>query len=110
MVRLSLSTQALFPRAFVDTNREAFELDPEMFEDALPTYVNTRSPRVAAGLGTIAKVVAQGQEIYREKLHFADALERVSLYYHPYHAALHRSSSVGWLPSTRRSAGLAIAC
>ena len=81
--------KALFPRAFLDTNREAFELDPEMFEDALPDYVNTRSPRVAAGLGTIAKVVAHGQNIYRSKLPFATALDRVTRYYQPYHSALH---------------------
>ena len=81
--------KALFPRAFLDTNREAFELDPDMFEDALPDYVNTRSPRVAAGLGTIAKVVAHGQNIYRSKLPFATALDRVTRYYQPYHSALH---------------------
>jgi len=82
--------RALFPRAFLDANREAFELDPEMFADMLPTYVNVRSPRVAAGLGTIAKLVANGEEIYRGKLRFAEALARVNRFYHPYHAALKR--------------------
>ena len=75
--------RALFPRAWLDANREPWELDPEMFEDALPDYVNSRSPRVAAGLGTIARVVAQGHEIYRSKLRFADALERVNRCYTP---------------------------
>src|SRR5262245_47922441 len=37
---------ALFPRVYVDANREPYELDPLMFEDALPAYANTRSPRV----------------------------------------------------------------
>jgi N-formylglutamate amidohydrolase len=82
--------RALFPRAFLDANREAFELDPDMFADALPPYANTRSPRVAAGLGTIAKIVANGEEIYRGKLRFAEALGRVNRFYHPYHAALKR--------------------
>jgi N-formylglutamate amidohydrolase len=82
--------RAIFPRACLDANREAFELDPDMFADALPGYVNTRSPRVAAGLGTIAKVVANGEEIYRGKLRFAEALGRVNRFYHPYHAALKR--------------------
>ena len=80
--------RALFPRAFVDTNREPFELDPEMFDDVLPGYVNTRSPRVAAGLGTIARVVAQGQDIYQRKLRFSEALDRVQNYYQPYHDRL----------------------
>lgn len=82
--------RALFPRAFLDVNREAFELDPDMFVDSLPSYVNTRSPRVAAGLGTIARVVANGEDIYRGKLRFAEAVRRVNQYYTPYHTALRR--------------------
>ncbi len=81
--------RALFPRAFVDPNREPFELDPAMFEDALPSYANTASPRVAAGLGTIARVVANGEEIYAGPLRFAEAQHRIEQYYRPYHAALH---------------------
>lgn len=80
--------RALFPRAYVDPNREPYELDPAMFEGRLPDYVNARSPRVAAGLGTIARVVANGAEIYREKLTFAEALRRIERHYWPYHAAL----------------------
>jgi len=79
---------ALFPRAFVDANREALELDPEMFEDALPPEANTDSPRVAAGLGMIARVVASGEEIYGRKLRLAEALARIERYWRPYHAML----------------------
>jgi N-formylglutamate amidohydrolase len=61
--------KAFFPRAFIDPNREPWELDPTMFADALPAYVNGASPRVSAGLGTIARVVANGAEIYRGKLY-----------------------------------------
>jgi N-formylglutamate amidohydrolase len=80
--------RALFPRAFIDPNREPFELDPAMFEDSLPPYANTASARVAAGLGTIARVVTNGQEIYRGKLRFAEAAERIGTYYRPYHRTL----------------------
>jgi N-formylglutamate amidohydrolase len=80
--------RALFPRAFCDANREPFELDPAMFEDELPAYANTRSPRVAAGLGTIARVVANGADIYRGKLSFAEALGRIRSHYWPYHKSL----------------------
>jgi N-formylglutamate amidohydrolase len=80
--------RACFPRAYLDPNREPFELDPVMFEDPLPAYVNSRSPRVRVGLGTIARVVATGEEIYASKLRFADALERVERLYRPYHRAL----------------------
>ncbi len=80
--------RALFPRAFVDPNREPFELDPAMFAEPLPDYANTRSPRVAAGLGTIARVVANGAEIYHDKLSVAEALHRIRSFYWPYHKAL----------------------
>lgn len=80
--------RALFPRAYVDPNREPFELDPTMFEDELPSYANTRSARVVAGLGTIARVVATGAPIYANKLAFAEALVRLRRCYWPYHAAL----------------------
>ncbi|MDD2876308.1 MAG: N-formylglutamate amidohydrolase [Acidiphilium sp.] len=79
---------ARFPRAYCDVNREAWELDPAMFEDALPGYVNIASPRVAAGLGTIARVVASGEPIYRRKLCFAEATSRIARCWQPYHAAL----------------------
>ena len=81
---------ARFPRAYLDVNREAWELDPAMFADALPGFVNARSPRVRLGLGTIAKIVASGEEIYARKLRFAEARRRVEALYHPYHHALRR--------------------
>jgi N-formylglutamate amidohydrolase len=81
---------ARFPRAYLDVNREPWELDPTMFSDALPNYVNIRSPRVRMGLGTIARVVASGEEIYARKLRFAEARTRIETLYHPYHQALRK--------------------
>lgn len=79
---------ALFPRAYLDPNREPFELDPGMFDGPLPSYVNSRSARVAAGLGTVPRLVAGGEEIYAGRLSFAEAVQRVERCYYPYHAAL----------------------
>ena len=59
---------ARFPRAYLDLNREPYELDPRMFDGRLPAFANTRSMRVAGGLGTIPRIVADGQEIYRGTL------------------------------------------
>jgi N-formylglutamate amidohydrolase len=95
--------RALFPRAYIDPNREPFELDPAMFAGKLPDYVNSRSPRVAAGLGTIARVVANGEAIYHDKLDFADAERRVAQCYRPYHEALR-----GLLDRTRAQFGHAM--
>ncbi len=79
---------ATFPRAYCDANREPWELDPTMFEDELPPWVNTMSPRVAAGLGTIARLVASGETIYKRRLRFAEAEARVRTCWHPFHTAL----------------------
>lgn len=91
---------ATFPRAFCDANREAWELDPAMFEEKLPDWVNTTSARVGAGLGTIARVVASGEAIYRRKLRFAEAEERVRTCWQPFHDALE-----GLIAATRRRFG-----
>ncbi|WP_424813766.1 N-formylglutamate amidohydrolase [Roseococcus sp. YIM B11640] len=79
---------ARFPRAWCDANREPWELDPGMFDTPLPSWVNSASPRVGAGLGTIARVVATGEAIYRHRLSFWEAERRVRSCWEPYHAAL----------------------
>jgi N-formylglutamate amidohydrolase len=79
---------ACFPRAYLDLNREPYELDPRMFEGRLPPFANTRSMRVAGGLGTIPRIVADGQEIYRGRLPVDEALRRIEWLYKPYHRAL----------------------
>ena len=80
--------RAHFPRAYVDANREPYELDPEMFSDRLPDYATTKSPRLTAGLGTVARVVTNGEEIYHHPLRFAEARRRIEQCHAPYHKAL----------------------
>ena len=79
---------ATHARAFVDLNRAPYELDPAMFADALPDFALSQTPRVAAGLGSIARIVAEGHEIYARKLTFAEAEARIEGVHRPYHAAL----------------------
>lgn len=79
---------ARFPRAYLDVNREPYELDPRMFHGRLPTNANTRSMRVAGGLGTIPRIVADGHEIYRRRLPVEEAFRRIDTLYYPYHEAL----------------------
>lgn len=90
-------------RAFLDVNREPYELDPRMFEGRLPSFINARSMRVAGGLGTIARIVGDQQEIYARKLPVADALERIEGLYKPYHRALRQL-----LQDQHRRFGLAV--
>ncbi len=80
--------KAHFPRAYIDVNREPYELDPSMFSEALPPFVNTRSLRVAGGLGTIARIVSENENIYRNLLTFDQAKQRIASLYYPYHARL----------------------
>jgi N-formylglutamate deformylase len=82
--------RAHFPRCYVDANREPYELDPRMFEGRLPSFANTRSMRVAGGLGTVARVVGDAQEIYDRRIPVDDALARIETLYKPYHRALRR--------------------
>ena len=82
--------RAHFPPAYLDINREPWELDPAMFAEPLSERFNTTSPRVAAGLGTLARVVAENKPIYRERLTLDDARMRIEGIYQPYHATLQR--------------------
>lgn len=82
--------RAHFPRCFVDVNREPYELDPRMFDGRLPSFANTRSMRVAGGLGTVARVVGDAQEIYDCRIPIDDALARIETLYKPYHRALRK--------------------
>lgn len=79
---------AHFPRAFIDVNREPYELDPRMFEGRVPSFINANSMRVAGGLGTIPRLVAENMEIYGQRLSMEDGLERIDRFYRPYHDRL----------------------
>lgn len=81
---------ARYARAYLDLNREPYELDPNMFSETLPDHFNTSSARVAAGLGTIARIVANQKEIYARKLRLSEAELRINHIYDPYHKALRR--------------------
>ncbi len=75
------------PRAFVDLNRGADELDPALIEGVLKIGHN---PRIASGLGVIPRVVANGKAIYRGKLPLSEARRRIDTYWRPYHQMLQR--------------------
>lgn len=76
---------ATAPRAFIDVNRAAEELDPALIEDVPRSAHN---PRISSGLGVIPRVVANGRVIYRGKISRADAEARIARHWQPYHDAL----------------------
>lgn len=77
--------KAAMPRAYLDLNRSAEELDPALIQGARRQGHN---PRVASGLGVIPRVVANGRAIYRGKLTMDEARLRIDNYWRPYHARL----------------------
>lgn len=95
--------RANFPRAYLDVNREPYELDPRMFDGRLPPFANTRSMRVAGGLGTVPRVVADGQEIYPGRIPASEAVARIETLYKPYHRTLR-----GLIQRTAKSHGRCI--
>jgi N-formylglutamate amidohydrolase len=99
----ALLLHAHFPRAYLDVNREPYELDPILFRDGLPHYANTQSVRVVGGLGTIARIVSESDEIYREPLTVEAALERIHRLYTPYHETL-----AALMLEAKREFGLAV--
>jgi len=76
---------ARVPRAFIDLNRAADELDPAVIDGIARVPHN---PRISSGLGVIPRVVAGGRAIYRGKLSLAEAESRLRRFWHPYHRAL----------------------
>lgn len=75
------------PRAFVDLNRGADELDPAVVEGVRSPAHN---PRIASGLGVIPRVVAGSRAIYRGKIPMEEARGRLIDWWHPYHHCLQR--------------------
>ncbi|MGR3435886.1 MAG: N-formylglutamate amidohydrolase [Shimia sp.] len=73
------------PRAFVDLNRAADELDPALIEGLRR---GAHNPRVASGLGVVPRVVANGRAIYRGKLTRDEVDHRIARFWRPYHDTL----------------------
>ena len=73
------------PRAFIDLNRSADELDPGVIEGVRR---HGHNPRVSSGLGVVPRVVANGRAIYRGKITMQEADRRIDRYWKPYHAML----------------------
>lgn len=76
---------AKYPRAFVDLNRSADELDPALIDGVKQKGTN---PRISAGLGVVPRVVSGGRAIYRGKISNVEARRRISECWRPYHDTL----------------------
>jgi len=94
---------ANYARSYVDLNRDARELDPDMFIDGPPRNVALASPRVEAGLGCLPRVAMKGEPIYARRLSKAEGEYRLASVHDAYHGYL-RST----LDTFRETHGLAV--
>lgn len=78
---------AEWPRAYLDLNRAADELDPGVIDGVVR---GAQTPRINSGLGVVPRVVANGRAIYRGKLTRAEAEARIAQIWNPYHTELDR--------------------
>lgn len=79
---------ANYGRCYVDVNRDARELDGDMFAERLPREDNVISARVRAGLGCLPRVGASGRNIYRDLLHPDEGAFRLDHVHEGYHDTL----------------------
>lgn len=76
---------AKVPRAYVDLNRSADELDPALIK-GVPKLAH--NPRISSGLGVVPRVVANGKAIQLGKITMDDARARLAQCWTPYHTRL----------------------
>jgi len=78
---------ALFPRTYIDVNRAADDIDPELLEAPWPGPVNPTA-RSSAGIGLLRRMVNPGLPLYDRELSVNEVMKRIENYYNPYHHAL----------------------
>lgn len=79
---------ALFPRIWLDANRDASEIDPLLLADRVPENAQTFTANVRAGLGVVPRLLTGGVPIYPEPLNLAEIEARIELGWRPYHDKL----------------------
>jgi N-formylglutamate deformylase len=88
--------EALFPRSYLDANRNVTELDTTLLADPWPQPLET-DPRLLAkvrlGKGLIWSCTDEGLPIYDRKLAAAEVQGRIERCWHPYHAAVAQAIS-----------------
>jgi len=83
--------EALFPRSYLDANRDLTELDVELLEDAWSDPLSTDPAvlsKVRLGKGLIWRCTDEGLDLYDRKLTAAEVRHRIERCWRPYHAAV----------------------
>jgi N-formylglutamate deformylase len=83
--------EALFPRSYLDVNRNTTEIDVSMFDDAWPHPVETDPKalaKVRLGKGLVWRYTDEGVPIYERRLTVQEVRRRIEQCWEPYHAAV----------------------
>lgn len=79
---------ALFPRCYIDPNRNADDIDVAMIEGGWDGPVNPTHKTLQRGVGLIWKEMKAFGPIYDRRLSVAEVTRRIDAFWRPYHAAL----------------------
>jgi len=88
--------EALFPRSYLDANRDVTEVDVDMLDGpwAGPVATDARVlSKVRLGKGLIWRMTDDGQPIYTRQLGVAEVQSRIDRCWAPYHAAVAQAIS-----------------
>lgn len=83
--------EALFPRSYLDANRNTTELDVRLLADAWDEPVETdpaQLSKIRLGKGLVWRCTDEGAPIYDRQLSAAEVLARIERCWRPYHAAV----------------------
>jgi len=79
--------EALFPRAYIDPNRNVADIDQALLAEPWPGPV-TRSRKTELGIGLVWRLAQGGVPMYSRTLSVAEVERRIKRCYEPYHAAV----------------------
>jgi N-formylglutamate deformylase len=83
--------EALFPRAYLDANRNTTEIDASLLDAPWPGPLETDPvmlAKVRLGKGLIWRATDDGTPIYQRRLSVAEVQARIATCWQPYHAAV----------------------
>lgn len=78
---------AQFPRTYLDPNRHAADIDPELLAEPWP-HPTQPSGKARLGKALVWRTLDDGRPIYERKLSVAELQRRIEHYHRPYHQKL----------------------
>ena len=83
--------EALFPRSYLDVNRNTTEIDVALFDEPWPDPLETDAKalsKVRLGKGLVWRITDEGVPIYERRLSVQEVQSRIERCWRPYHRAV----------------------